>query len=263
MHQDLGTSLREKSLILGKAFILYASCCGRVHLLKDRRIHAWLVAIAAIYTVSVGYVPHVTYLAAHLPGDDRLFAGPVMTFLMRIMLMVGPLIFLKLVGHGPKNGFYGFSLKDFGLRRYAPLIVIIMAAMFLFSFSPGLHAYYPMYYLDSDITILGMPFWTTFILYEAVYGLQFVAIELFFRGFIPAALYKYAGEGALFISSAMYFFIHFSKPPLEAAASFFGGLILCVIAQSSKTIWSGIVFHLTIAWSMDGFSLLQKLLIQR
>jgi hypothetical protein len=51
--------------------------------------------------------------------------------------------------------------------------------------------------------------------------------------------------------ATMYVFIHFGKPLGETISSFFGGIILGVIAYETKSIIGGIIIHVGIAWLME------------
>jgi membrane protease YdiL (CAAX protease family) len=52
--------------------------------------------------------------------------------------------------------------------------------------------------------------------------------------------------------------IHFVKPPLEAAASIVGGIVMGALALRSRSIWWGAALHVAIAALMDVMSLGHK-----
>jgi len=88
-------------------------------------------------------------------------------------------------------------------------------------------------------------------IYEFLYGSDYVAIELFFRGFVIYALARYMGKGAIIPMATMYVFIHFGKPVGETISSFFGGTILGIIAYETNSIFGGIIAHCGIAYMME------------
>ena len=88
-------------------------------------------------------------------------------------------------------------------------------------------------------------------LFELSYGLVFLTIELFFRGFLVLAFARYAGKDAILPVAAFYCAIHFGKPVFECITSYFGGMILGVIVYHTRSIWGGLVVHLGIAWLME------------
>jgi len=87
--------------------------------------------------------------------------------------------------------------------------------------------------------------------YELFYGMDFVSIELFFRGFMVMAFIRYIGPHAILPMAAFYMSIHYGKPMGEAISSFFGGTILGVLAFHSRSIYGGIMVHMGIAWLME------------
>jgi membrane protease YdiL (CAAX protease family) len=96
-------------------------------------------------------------------------------------------------------------------------------------------------------------------LYEFVYGIDFVFIEFFFRGFLILALARIAGPGVILPMASFYVFIHFGKPMGETISSFFGGTLLGIIAYYSRSIAGGIIVHMGIAWMMEAGALLSKI----
>lgn len=95
------------------------------------------------------------------------------------------------------------------------------------------------------------PVWPWKALYELSYGLDFLSIELFFRGFLVIGLARYAGQYAILPMAAFYCTIHFGKPLGECISSLFGGLALGVIAWRTRSILGGLIVHLGLAWMME------------
>jgi len=93
--------------------------------------------------------------------------------------------------------------------------------------------------------------WWTRILYEISYGIDFITIELFFRGFLVFAFVRYVGADAILPMAVFYCSIHFGKPLFECISSFLGGLLLGIVAYRTQTIVGGLVVHLGIAWLME------------
>lgn len=92
-----------------------------------------------------------------------------------------------------------------------------------------------------------------YLLFETAYAADFFTIEFFFRGFVIVALSKLIGKQCLLPVALFYFSIHLGKPMMEAVSSFFGGLILGSISYHSKSIWGGLVVHISIALLMELF----------
>ncbi|MEJ8842071.1 CPBP family intramembrane glutamic endopeptidase [Lacibacter sp. H375] len=92
-----------------------------------------------------------------------------------------------------------------------------------------------------------------YLLFETAYAADFFTIEFFFRGFLIVALSKLIGKQCLLPVALFYFSIHLGKPMMEAVSSFFGGLILGSISYHSKSIWGGLLVHISIALLMELF----------
>ena len=102
-----------------------------------------------------------------------------------------------------------------------------------------------------------MPEYATVAIYEFCYGIGFIAVELFFRGFLVIGLVSLLGKDVILPMAATYVFLHFGKPAGEAISSFFGGYILGVIALYSGNIWGGVFVHVGIAWLMEAMAWFQ------
>jgi len=93
--------------------------------------------------------------------------------------------------------------------------------------------------------------WWYKLIYEISYGIDFFSIELFFRGFLVFAFVRYVGADAVLPMAVFYCSIHFGKPLFECISSFFGGMLLGIIAYRTQSILGGIMVHLGIAWMME------------
>ncbi|HMO34032.1 MAG TPA: CPBP family intramembrane metalloprotease [Lacibacter sp.] len=90
-----------------------------------------------------------------------------------------------------------------------------------------------------------------YLLFETAYLLDFVSIELFFRGFLIAAVSQTAGRQVLLPAALFYFSIHLGKPAAEAIGSFFGALVLGSAARHTHSIWGGWLVHAGIALLLE------------
>jgi membrane protease YdiL (CAAX protease family) len=145
----------------------------------------------------------------------------------------------------------GVSLKY--ARVYLGLLVVGIPIIAAVSFTDGFQAKYPFY----DLTP-GEPFWPYLWIWWILYGLQFVALEFFFRGFMVHGLKHRFGYMAVLIMVVPYTMIHFRKPLLEAIGAIFGGTILGTMSLKTRSVWWGAALHITIAGTMDVLSLAHK-----
>ncbi len=87
------------------------------------------------------------------------------------------------------------------------------------------------------------------------YGLYYLGVEFFFRGFLLFGLYPRIGNVAILISTIPYVMVHFAKPSSEAAGSIIAGILLCYMALRSGSIWGGFFLHWAVGMTMDALSI--------
>jgi uncharacterized protein len=157
------------------------------------------------------------------------------------------------------------DLKDFGIqlengRKLFIIVAVILAAalpfIFLASTTEPFMRRYP-FYRDEVYTIGSLLLW------EAAYGLQFVALEFFFRGFMLFGLARFIGSYAIYVMALPYTMLHFTKPFPEAVMAFFAGIVLGTLALHTRSIYGGMVLHVVVAWSMDLLSLYHRGILSR
>jgi Type II CAAX prenyl endopeptidase Rce1-like len=141
---------------------------------------------------------------------------------------------------------YGFRVR--GALRHLPvygLFYLLMLPLLVWasSFSSFL-SYYPFY---DRAAAGGVTFW----LYEMGYGLQFIGVEAFFRGFLTFGLSRRVGALAIPIMTVPYTMIHFTKPVPEAFAAIGAGLALGYMALRTKSWVPGVFLHVAVALTMD------------
>lgn len=170
------------------------------------------------------------------------------------------LIILRLVWQFykvPQNSFYGFSAKQVDWVLYFKMLLLMLPLIAAASFMGDFLDYYPR---ASRIKIYHPEpfhyFW-----FELVYALDFISIEVFFRGFMILAFFKILGPQAIVPTAAFYFSIHFGKPIGETISSFFGGVLLGYLSFKTQSIWGGIIVHIGIALLMELGAFLGLMLI--
>ena len=151
------------------------------------------------------------------------------------------------------------SLRDLGLRfaglaehawLYAFFVVVMVPLLVAVSRQPDFGAYYP-------ICATAGRSWVDFAAWETVYVAQFVGLEMFFRGWWIRTT-RIFGTGAIFSMVVPYVMIHFGKPYLEACSALVAGVILGSLSIRTRSIWSGVAVHVTVAVLMDVLSLSRK-----
>ena len=170
--------------------------------------------------------------------------------------LIIPLLYWRFKDKGQK-GFYGLTTKGFNPKPYWIMLGLMLPLLIWASFQPAFLKTYPRYQPGVAEAFWDMSAWTTVGTYEGSYALQFVCLELFFRGFMVMALSRFLGSYAVYPMVAVYCFIHFAKPMPEALGSIFGGYILGVLALSSRSILGGILIHIGVALGMELLAFLQ------
>ncbi|MBX3190181.1 MAG: CPBP family intramembrane metalloprotease [Labilithrix sp.] len=152
------------------------------------------------------------------------------------------------------------SVRDLGLRTrgffdhawiYAMFLAIVLPAMLIVAKSPDFGSYYP-FYKNAQRS------WFDFLTWEAMYFLQFLALEMFFRGFFLGVLRKSLGSGAIFAMAVPYCMIHYGKPYLEAVGAVIAGIALGSLSMRTKSIYQGFLVHITVAALMDWLALRRR-----
>lgn len=145
----------------------------------------------------------------------------------------------------------GLTTKGASLLPYLQILLCLTPLVALASTqSDFLHAY-PKSRSIAFIAPHTHPFWPWRLLFELCYGLDFVSIELFFRGWLVIGLSRWAGSKAILPMAAFYCTIHFGKPLGECITAFGGGLALGVLAWRTRSILGGLMVHLGLAWMME------------
>ncbi len=141
---------------------------------------------------------------------------------------------------------YGFSVKGFSKHVwiYVALYLAVLPLVVLVSFTRPFQATYPFYKMANRST------WD-FVSWELMYALQFLSLEFFFRGFLLHGLKRAIGAHAIWVMCVPYCMIHFGKPLPETLGAIFAGLILGTLALRTRSIWCGVLIHISVAVTMD------------
>jgi membrane protease YdiL (CAAX protease family) len=147
----------------------------------------------------------------------------------------------------------GLRIRGFGkhLWIYGLCLAVVLPAMLLVATQPDFGTYYP-FYKRSSRSIADFAAW------EAIYFLQFFALELFFRGFMLAALRRSMGAAAIFVMMVPYCMIHYGKPYLETNGAIVAGIVLGFLAMRTRSIYAGFLVHVTVAFLMDFLALFRR-----
>jgi hypothetical protein len=194
----------------------------------------------------VVYIPQLTPFS---DAGDASFANRMWFGLSSTAVYVlVPVLFALLFRERIRS--YGLSWGSIRQEaRYLILIIPIVAVIvFFISAEEGFQQVYPFYDYESG----GDGAIAKLLAFEVAYGLSFVALEFFFRGFLVLGGLPVLGVHAVPVMAFAYCLLHLGKPMPECAASLIGGLVLGYIALRFRSIAVGVAAHLTMALGMDG-----------
>ncbi|MDW3194636.1 MAG: CPBP family intramembrane glutamic endopeptidase [Cytophagales bacterium] len=188
------------------------------------------------------------------PYYERSYYSKLLFWGVAPLTIVLPLlIFHQRIEKRPAD-YYGLRMNKVAVRTYLLLLAIAILVIIAGSFLSEIQEYYPRYkysYGNKLVEHFGWSPWKTVAGYELSYAMNFLGVELFFRGFLILAFYRIVGPKVVLAMVASYAFLHFGKPIGETISSVFGGFILGVIALKTKNIWGGVMIHVGIAWAME------------
>jgi len=168
--------------------------------------------------------------------------------LIRILLPV--LVIVLWIHRRPSD--FGYRLRGVTSHAWLYLLMFLVMVPLLVaaSFMPAFQAKYPMY----DNAVLG---WSHFGIWEIAYGIQFMGVEGFFRGFMTFGLYPRFGYLSLFIMVIPYALVHVGKPPIEVFMAVPAGLLLGYLALKSRSWVFGALLHWAVGITMDSLAIWQ------
>ncbi len=209
-----------------------------------------LLAAPAIFAVKVSFTGLTQWIAGTDGNQWKRYFAIIINLPSRLLLVVMPLLLWWWYQKTPSS-FWGLTTLNFNWHPYS-LMLLIMVPLIVFASTQAdfLHMY-PKLRQVSFIGNISKHPWYYKLLYELSYGVDFLTIELFFRGFLVFAFVRYIGPDAVLPMAVFYCSIHFGKPLFECISSFFGGLLLGIIAYRTQSILGGVMVHLGIAWMME------------
>lgn len=156
-----------------------------------------------------------------------------------------PILHLRRRGRSIRDGLHlGFAGTRQHLTVYLGMFALMLVPIAVVAVSPDFQRIYPFYKLAGRS-------WVDLLAWEAAYAAQFVALEMFFRGYLLDGLRRPFGSGAIFVMAVPYVMLHFGKTGIESLAALVAGLILGTLAMRWRSIWGGAMLHILVAWTMD------------
>jgi membrane protease YdiL (CAAX protease family) len=180
----------------------------------------WRAAVAVVATTLLLAVRRYYGLSFH-----ALLSSTV------LYLIVPLFIILLLYRESPAK--YGVTFGDWraGILLTGLGCAFVAVAVFFVARSPDFQGYYRYASVSGRI-----PFWLAD-------GIDLVAWEFFFRGFLLFALYRACGPIALVLQAVPFTMAHFGKPALETFSCIFGGTVFGYIAWRTRSFLYPFLIH--------------------
>jgi len=156
-----------------------------------------------------------------------------------------------------RKNLYGIAVKGFHWQPYFVMLMGMLPLLTWASFQQDFTREYPYFKYWEFQSVFNLSQLQLFAIYETFYLLDFINVEMVFRGLLVVGMIKCLGNKAVLPMVVMYAFLHFGKPPAETISSVFGGYILGAIAYKTENILGGFMIHMGIALLMDSFAIIQ------
>ncbi|HEU4904016.1 MAG TPA: CPBP family intramembrane glutamic endopeptidase [Flavisolibacter sp.] len=212
---------------------------------SHRKFVLLLLLAPAIFAWKMAFVFDVTFSNDVFENE---YWNAVLYWPFKVVMISGMLLLVHRA-FDRDQPFYGVTLKNFSLRPYLIMLLIMVPLVAAASTQKDFLHMYPRMQNIEFLQQPGKGFYK--LLYQLSYGSDFFSIELFFRGFLVLAFAKWAGKEAILPMAMFYCTIHFGKPLGECISSYFGGMILGIVSYHTRTILGGFMVHVGIAWLME------------
>lgn len=235
--------------VFGGAYLLQVLFDRDKHL-RSPKLWALIGFAVALFSLRAWYRPEWNTIMQKVPPAYGILVYKLIINGLGFVMLFIPCTIYWLLADKKREHLYGFHAKGVVLWPYFVLILLMLPLLFAAGSQADFQATYPraarLAIPHSD------PYWLAgTLLYEALYSIDYVVTEAFFRGFLIIPFARIVGPRAILPMCAFYVSIHFDKPLGECISSFFGGLILGILAYRTKSIYGGVIVHLGIALGME------------
>ncbi len=181
--------------------------------------------------------------------------------LKKIIPYLITLYFVYLIFDRKNKNFYGLAKTDLSYRPFIFMLVLVLPLVTAASFLPDFQSYYPRFKYWANFNLFNLSKLEMNIIYLVCYAMDFISVELMFRGALVIGMVRIIGREAVLPMALVYMVFHFGKPLGETISSFFGGYILGALSYKHKNIKGGILVHIGLAWMMEFAAILQHIRI--
>ena len=232
----------------GTAYLLQLLFYKECSFFKNKWFWIILFTAPAIFSFRVNFDLQHPFIRKLWNGDEQLFWIHCSKWFTGIFTALIPVYIIWKIKDSKSMPFYGMKrLND--TRPYLLLILFMLPLIALAATQPDFLRMYPRAQIVAGWQL--HPKNLYYILHEIFYSMDFITIEVFFRGFLIISLLQLCGKQCIVPAACFYCCIHLGKPMGEAISSFAGGLLLGIVSYNTKSIRGGLTVHLGIAWLME------------
>jgi hypothetical protein len=210
----------------------------------------WIILFLApaIFSFRVNFNFLQPFIQQLWAGDEQLFWLHCSKWFVGLFAALIPVYIVWKIKDSKTEPFYG-SYKLASAKPYLVLIICMIPLIILASTQHDFLNMYPRAKIVAGWQLHPKDLY--YILHEVFYSMDFITIEIFFRGFLIIGLINICGKHCIVPAACFYCCIHLGKPMGEAISSFAGGILLGIISYNTKSIRGGLIVHLGIAWMME------------
>ncbi len=198
---------------------------------RGTALHTWLGE-----AMGEGYRPYFDLLPYQYWG--------VCSLVLRVLVPLA--VVVVVLRESPREWGWRFPLDWHHIWPYVVFLAVMIPVLFAASALGSFQRKYPFY---AGAVAGGWHFWG----FQLFYGLQFLGVEAFFRGFLLFGLWPRLGWNAVPVMVIPYVMIHFGKPMPETFAAIVAGAMLGYLALRSRSFLWGVLLHWSVGICMDSF----------
>jgi hypothetical protein len=150
----------------------------------------WLMIVVAFFINALDQSYFLLSIVKGLPYPSEAIKAAVVsiaTHSVAFFSVIIPVMCCSLYFHQQDPPLYGLVInRDMKIKPYWMVLFVALILVAISTASSGIGSYYPVYHrsgLYKHAGELGIPLWLCIGLFETVYASDFIAVELFFRGF--------------------------------------------------------------------------------
>jgi len=219
--------------------------------LKNIKLYISILLILGVMAFDSAFSIFKPLLNSATTFDEQIYLTKIFSNFQGIIILLFFIIVLYIIFRNISPSDIGLRLKNVNLKPYFILIIVLVPMIVWASFNNDFLTTYPGYKPWNFPVLFKTPKFITAGIYEFIYGVDFTAIELAFRGLLVIFIARYIGRDAVLPMAVVYCFLHFGKPEVETISSFFGGYFLGIVALYTRSIAPGVILHLSLAFMMD------------